>query len=195
MRKSIKDSDPQSTQLTQGKFWAQRRRVTHSRSLGKSLAELGLSSTSSMLHQVPRTAVGAWPRGGTLSFQVHNVLFLAPELKQLINEGPVLRPICPWPAVRPWADDFASLSLSFPFHCKMGLLRPTPPAEKTQREDVGAVPGAVPGPRWVAQDSGCECFFFCPSLQYTSRVSRKTVPWPLGFRAWFLLGSYKAAPC
>lgn len=180
MRKSIKDSDPQSTQLTQGKCWAQRRRVTHSRSLSKSLAELGLSSTSSLLHQVPRTAVGAWPRGGTLSFQVHNVLFLAPDLKQLINKGPVLRPICPWPAVRPWADDFASLSLSFPFHCKMGLLRPTPPAEKTQRKDVGALVGG-PG-QWL-------CFFFCPSLRYTSRVSRKTVPWPLGFRARFLLGS------
>lgn len=114
--------------------------MINSRSLSKSLAELGLASISFLLDQVPRTADGVWPRGGDSLFQVHNVLFLALDLNQPINKGSVLCPICSWPALWSWAGDSASLSFSFPFHCKMGLFRPTSPVvEKTQREDVGPV--------------------------------------------------------
>lgn len=46
----------------------------------------------------------------------------------------------------------------------MGSSRPAPPIEKTQQEDVGEVPSAVPGPSWVAEEQRLWDFFFCPSL-------------------------------
>ena len=137
--------------------------MINSRSRSKSLAELGLASPSFLLDQVPRTADSVWPRGGDSLFQVHNVLFLALDLNQRINKGSVLCPICSWPALWSWAGDSASLGLSFPFHCKMGLFRPTSPVEETQREDVGEVPSALPGPLWVAQDSGYGVSFSVPA--------------------------------
>ena len=113
--------------------------MINSRSLSKSLAELGLASTSFLLDQVPRIADGVWPRGGDSLFQVYNVLFLALDLNQPVNKGSVLCPICSWPALWSWAGDSASLSFSFPLHYKMGLFRPTSSVEKNQREDVGPV--------------------------------------------------------
>lgn len=185
----------QPTHLPWGKFWAQRRRATSSRSLSTSLAERGLASSISFLSgQVPRTEGGAWPRGVAWSLHMQHVLFLAPGLKQLRSKGPVLSSLCPWPAVGPWAGDFASLSLSFSFHCRMGSPRPAPPAQKRQSEDVGEVPSAVPGSRWVAREQWLRAFLFL-----SQPVWHKVVVSPggqgSGLQGVVPLGSWKAALC
>ena len=97
-RKSMRWSTPLISHRVNS---AQRRRVTNPRSLSQSSEELGLAPTNVLLGQVPRTEHGAWPRGSTLPFHMHDVLFLAPDLEQLISKGLVLNQFVPRPTPPP----------------------------------------------------------------------------------------------